>query len=136
MKASDLGRPCSSWLQTTLRDENGCNTYAYSINLEEEQKNESVNYDDQKYSRKWKPSKVRIMQKMMGNSKNSRDQNNSNNKQQIVDHDHLAKRQTSDGVRVCTDCHTTTTPLWRSGPQGPKVNFLNFFKYFFLNFSN
>ena len=80
--------------------------------------------------------KVRIMQKMMGNSKNSRDQNNTNNKQQIVDHDHLAKRQTSDGVRVCTDCHTTTTPLWRSGPQGPKVNFLNFFKYFFLNFSN
>ena len=27
----------------------------------------------------------------------------------------------NNGVRVCSDCNTTTTPLWRSGPQGPKV---------------
>ena len=26
-------------------------------------------------------------------------------------------------VRVCSDCSTTKTPLWRSGPQGPKVCF-------------
>lgn len=25
-------------------------------------------------------------------------------------------------IRVCSDCNTTKTPLWRSGPQGPKVN--------------
>lgn len=24
-------------------------------------------------------------------------------------------------IRVCSDCNTTKTPLWRSGPQGPKV---------------
>nr|GMD41229.1 putative GATA transcription factor 22 [Ipomoea batatas]GME14828.1 putative GATA transcription factor 22 [Ipomoea batatas] len=24
-------------------------------------------------------------------------------------------------VRVCADCNTTKTPLWRSGPKGPKV---------------
>ena len=24
-------------------------------------------------------------------------------------------------VRVCADCNTTKTPLWRSGPRGPKV---------------
>ncbi|ESR64076.1 GATA transcription factor 21 [Citrus sinensis] len=23
-------------------------------------------------------------------------------------------------VRICSDCNTTTTPLWRSGPRGPK----------------
>uniref|UniRef100_A0A3Q7HB71 GATA-type domain-containing protein n=1 Tax=Solanum lycopersicum TaxID=4081 RepID=A0A3Q7HB71_SOLLC len=23
-------------------------------------------------------------------------------------------------IRVCTDCNTTKTPLWRSGPKGPK----------------
>ncbi|XP_054807982.1 GATA transcription factor 21-like [Prosopis cineraria] len=23
-------------------------------------------------------------------------------------------------IRVCADCHTTKTPLWRSGPTGPK----------------
>ncbi|CAA6666162.1 unnamed protein product [Spirodela intermedia] len=29
---------------------------------------------------------------------------------------------TSGGAptRVCSDCNTTKTPLWRSGPQGPK----------------
>lgn len=25
-----------------------------------------------------------------------------------------------NGPRVCADCERTTTPLWRSGPQGPK----------------
>jgi hypothetical protein len=24
-------------------------------------------------------------------------------------------------IRVCSDCNTTKTPLWRSGPCGPKV---------------
>lgn len=24
-------------------------------------------------------------------------------------------------IRVCSDCNTTKTPLWRSGPRGPKV---------------
>lgn len=27
-------------------------------------------------------------------------------------------------VRVCADCHTTKTPLWRSGPRGPKVHLI------------
>ncbi|KZV29647.1 GATA transcription factor 21-like [Dorcoceras hygrometricum] len=26
----------------------------------------------------------------------------------------------SNPVRVCSDCNTTKTPLWRSGPKGPK----------------
>lgn len=26
-------------------------------------------------------------------------------------------------IRVCSDCNTTKTPLWRSGPCGPKVTF-------------
>lgn len=25
-------------------------------------------------------------------------------------------------IRVCSNCNTTKTPLWRSGPRGPKVN--------------
>lgn len=27
-------------------------------------------------------------------------------------------------IRVCSDCNTTKTPLWRSGPCGPKVRFI------------
>ncbi|KAL9661779.1 hypothetical protein QQ045_026607 [Rhodiola kirilowii] len=26
----------------------------------------------------------------------------------------------NNGIRVCSDCNTTKTPLWRSGPRGPK----------------
>lgn len=33
-------------------------------------------------------------------------------------------------VRVCADCHTTKTPLWRSGPTGPKVH-IYFIIFFF-----
>ncbi|XP_015891936.1 GATA transcription factor 15 [Ziziphus jujuba] len=28
--------------------------------------------------------------------------------------------QDKDTQRSCTDCRTTTTPLWRSGPAGPR----------------
>uniref|UniRef100_A0A803LBB0 GATA-type domain-containing protein n=1 Tax=Chenopodium quinoa TaxID=63459 RepID=A0A803LBB0_CHEQI len=110
-KANDLGQPCSPWLQNTIGDDSGC-SYGYSFKAKIET---PVNYnnDQNKYSRsKWKPSKVRIMQKI-ATSKDSRD-----SKKQL-DHD-LSKRQNNDGIRVCSDCHTTTTPLWRSGPQGPK----------------
>lgn len=27
-------------------------------------------------------------------------------------------------IRVCSDCNTTKTPLWRSGPKGPKVTLI------------
>lgn len=30
-------------------------------------------------------------------------------------------------IRVCADCNTTKTPLWRSGPRGPKVQNLAIF---------
>jgi hypothetical protein len=28
---------------------------------------------------------------------------------------------TPDDTKACADCHTTKTPLWRGGPEGPKV---------------
>jgi len=33
-----------------------------------------------------------------------------------------SSNQNSVPLRVCVDCHTTKTPLWRSGPKGPKVH--------------
>jgi hypothetical protein len=33
------------------------------------------------------------------------------------------QQQAMGVVRVCSDCNTTKTPLWRSGPRGPKVNY-------------
>ncbi|KAE9608113.1 hypothetical protein Lal_00003665 [Lupinus albus] len=44
---------------------------------------------------------------LLGTSDNSGSNNSSNNN--------------NITVRVCSDCHTTKTPLWRSGPRGPKT---------------
>ncbi|XP_071733565.1 uncharacterized protein [Rutidosis leptorrhynchoides] len=43
---------------------------------------------------------------ILNNATNTTCSNNNNNHQIII--------------RVCSDCNTTKTPLWRSGPQGPK----------------
>lgn len=31
----------------------------------------------------------------------------------------------SGEAKACADCHTTKTPLWRGGPEGPKVCFFH-----------
>lgn len=42
--------------------------------------------------------------------------------QAYEDHGHGGAMGQAFGViRVCSDCNTTKTPLWRSGPCGPKV---------------
>jgi hypothetical protein len=33
----------------------------------------------------------------------------------------LQAAECSDEVRICAHCGTSKTPLWRNGPQGPKV---------------
>ena len=78
---------------------------------------------------KWMPSKMRMMRKMMVS-----DQTGSyiagNSMQKFEDQkqplsplgtDNNCSTHSNITVRVCSDCHTTKTPLWRSGPRGPKV---------------
>lgn len=70
-------------------------------------------------SMKWMSSKMRVVRKMMNSNSDKpaacrvvhrfNDQINSTN------------YNSNDFVRVCSDCNTTETPLWRGGPQGPKV---------------
>lgn len=36
-------------------------------------------------------------------------------------------------IRVCADCNTTKTPLWRSGPNGPKVIFSFFLLQLYMS---
>ncbi|XP_072999762.1 protein CYTOKININ-RESPONSIVE GATA TRANSCRIPTION FACTOR 1-like isoform X2 [Typha latifolia] len=80
-------------------------------------------------SNKWMSSKMRFIKKMMkfkprrnmqvlvqdqegevlgrnGSINNDKNSNNNNSPIGII--------------RVCSDCNTTKTPLWRSGPRGPK----------------
>ncbi|GLJ09496.1 hypothetical protein SUGI_0110640 [Cryptomeria japonica] len=37
-----------------------------------------------------------------------------------VNGDHVVLHSPKNNLRVCVDCNTTKTPLWRGGPQGPK----------------
>ncbi|KAK9099271.1 hypothetical protein Syun_026316 [Stephania yunnanensis] len=68
-------------------------------------------------SAKWMSSKMRLMKRMMNSSRPGSDnfhqnqQNPSNNSTNISN---------GNNIRVCSDCNTTKTPLWRSGPRGPK----------------
>lgn len=62
---------------------------------------------------KWMSSTARLTRKMMRLPSTSSD---------------LATKKALNNItRVCADCNTTSTPLWRSGPNGPKVISLSFF---------
>lgn len=71
--------------------------------------------DDQ--SVKWMSSKMRLMRKMTkhSNCTTPTDHKTIKTKQKFCDPQHGEIT-----IRVCSDCNTTKTPLWRSGPQGPK----------------
>ncbi|GMI92695.1 cytokinin-responsive gata factor 1, GATA TRANSCRIPTION FACTOR 22, GNC-LIKE [Hibiscus trionum] len=85
-------------------------------------------------SAKWMPSKMRILRKMMNSdhvdlSNNykleSEDQHKQQQQQQpssSPDHSGNSSYNNNNNstIRVCADCNTTKTPLWRSGPRGPK----------------
>ena len=80
-------------------------------------------------SAKWMPSKVRLMKKMMmkpSSSAATEDKSIINTtpspRFQNQGHSQRSPRNNGDSTtRVCSDCNTSTTPLWRSGPNGPKV---------------
>ncbi|KAL1834578.1 hypothetical protein ACET3Z_004229 [Daucus carota] len=63
-------------------------------------------------SMRWMSSKMRVKRKILPSSTN-------NHSDQINFSDH-GNSSTDVVVRVCSDCNTTKTPLWRGGPQGPK----------------
>ncbi|KAG4934240.1 hypothetical protein JHK87_048242 [Glycine soja] len=85
---------------------------------------ESKNIDDHGSGNKWMSSKMRLMKKMMRPSMspttdkaiNSGLESSSSRYSQRS----LCNNNASSTTRVCSDCNTSTTPLWRSGPKGPK----------------
>lgn len=78
-------------------------------------------------SEKWMPSKIRLMQKMMNTSCSSEESERllkftlkfQDQRYHSNGFNSTSNSNTST-TRVCSDCNTTTTPLWRSGPRGPK----------------
>lgn len=92
-------------------------------------------------STKWMSSKMRIMRNMMNGQDQTISDMSVNYTHKFEDHNKqypnspplLAADQSNNSsstvisnnnhtpIRVCSDCNTTKTPLWRSGPRGPKV---------------
>lgn len=65
--------------------------------------------EDQKKQLSVEPETAHLMSKtLIGKSPNINCSNNNKND------------NNSTTIRVCSDCNTTKTPLWRSGPRGPK----------------
>ncbi|KAI4335304.1 hypothetical protein L6164_013964 [Bauhinia variegata] len=101
----------------------------------EERKEHDKAEEEEDGSLKWLPSKMRIIRKMMMGSddKGNSDISANNSMHKFEDQTQpLSSPATDDSssnttshnsnitIRVCADCHTTKTPLWRSGPRGPK----------------
>ncbi|XP_028807027.1 putative GATA transcription factor 22 [Neltuma alba] len=81
-------------------------------------------------SAEWMPSKIRLMRKMMiPNTSHPvpRKESNITPNTQTREHQKTQThksppnhRNNTTTTRVCADCNTTSTPLWRGGPKGPK----------------
>ncbi|KAK1315230.1 putative GATA transcription factor 22 [Acorus calamus] len=90
--------------------------------------------EDGECSARWMPSKMRFMRKMMTSNNQIKKLTRRNNKALQNQQEPLMppnegsniSSRSSNGdpsnsqIRVCSDCQTTKTPLWRSGPCGPK----------------
>ncbi|XP_065850259.1 GATA transcription factor 21-like [Euphorbia lathyris] len=108
--------------------ENEMSGNKFSICKKEDRENGSV---------KWMSSKMRLMRKMIksdhqtvGNTSsensNSVHKGQSSSSLELEVDDNTTKNllnnnnNNNPSIRVCADCNTTKTPLWRSGPRGPK----------------
>ncbi|CAK8531935.1 unnamed protein product [Lathyrus sativus] len=91
--------------------------------LKKESRNEEFEAEDNS-SMKLMPSKKRIVKRMMENQWVSEHKFEKEKVLSSVETDNSSNNNGSNNsnmiVRVCSDCHTTKTPLWRGGPAGPK----------------
>lgn len=127
-----------------VENESSDNGLKFSIWKKEDHTSTAYKNNDQKsstnYQVKWISSDMRLMHKM--NNTDPTDVNAprmiSSSSLKLEDRkqpssDHMETDNTSNTtssntmisninhpIRVCSDCNTTKTPLWRSGPQGPK----------------
>ncbi|KAF5743051.1 hypothetical protein HS088_TW09G01113 [Tripterygium wilfordii] len=93
--------------------------------------NGNGNPSESSSSVKWMSSKMRLMEKMMNSNQivvtdhsthSSETQKHRSTTSQTDNHKEINNPyiNSNNAIRVCTDCNTTKTPLWRSGPTGPK----------------
>ncbi|KAB2077374.1 hypothetical protein ES319_A06G096400v1 [Gossypium barbadense] len=112
----------SSSLQSTVEDQKATNAQNSSFGRNEERNYESSAEDNKNgITVKWMSSKMRLMKKMVNSNSNC--SSSSSSSRGSTDHKFqypVTGNGEANAIRVCSDCNTTTTPLWRSGPRGPK----------------
>ncbi|WVZ19272.1 hypothetical protein V8G54_006594 [Vigna mungo] len=100
--SSDNQQVCNAWStqpKLVMADQNS-SACGHLAEVEiEDQENRRENHEYEKLL----SSNVSLTRKMMSPPNNN-----------------LATKKAFDKIRVCADCNTTSTPLWRSGPNGPK----------------
>ncbi|KAK9060809.1 hypothetical protein SSX86_021515 [Deinandra increscens subsp. villosa] len=96
---------------------------------------ENNNMNNDLHQVRWMSSKMRVMLKIK--KSNNHPMSSSSTSREVVkleehkpsssieETDNSSNSTTSSNnnlipIRVCSDCNTTKTPLWRGGPQGPK----------------
>ncbi|URD89784.1 hypothetical protein MUK42_28051 [Musa troglodytarum] len=95
-------------------------------NITEEEGNEEEEEADRPGT--WMSSKMRFMRKMMNSthivvSKPRGSMLLSEDQSQRSQGFGTGNQSNGNGIiRICSDCNTTKTPLWRSGPRGPKAS--------------
>lgn len=97
--------------------------------------NQADDHEEMNPVNKWMSSKVKLMQKMNKSDLKETTSSSTTTTMKFEDHqkqptsaspeaDHFSSNGSSNisntPIRVCADCNTTKTPLWRSGPKGPK----------------
>ncbi|CAL9767301.1 unnamed protein product [Musa acuminata subsp. burmannicoides] len=93
---------------------------------EEEGEDEEEEEEEADRPGKWMSSKMRFMRKMMNSthivvSKPRGSMLLSEDQSQRSQGFGAGNQSNGNGIiRICSDCNTTKTPLWRSGPRGPK----------------
>ncbi|KAJ6745733.1 GATA TRANSCRIPTION FACTOR 22-RELATED [Salix koriyanagi] len=108
----------SSCFQPEVNDHNNSNFHnSFSSKMEDEAEESGES------SVKWMPSKMSLMQKMTTSNCSEIDHKPMKfmlkfHSQQYQNNE--INSSSNSNIRVCSDCNTTSTPLWRSGPRGPK----------------
>ncbi|KAG8491320.1 hypothetical protein CXB51_014466 [Gossypium anomalum] len=111
----------SSSLQSTVEDQKPTNAQNSTFGRNEERNYESSAGDNKNgITVKWMSSKMRLMKKMMNSNSNCSSSNSRGSTDHKFQHPVTGNGE-ANAIRVCSDCNTTTTPLWRSGPRGPKA---------------
>ncbi|KAJ0031859.1 hypothetical protein Pint_12955 [Pistacia integerrima] len=119
--SSDVHVVSSSSIQPMMNDV----TNGYNMSLCTREATEG-NKSTENSSAKWMSSKMRLMEKMMNSNCTETEESVKITQRQKFQYQMHDTNETSsfnnsnNTIRVCADCNTTTTPLWRSGPRGPK----------------